>query len=301
VASTGVVFRRERTPDAETLREFTQVGVELLGAQGVEADAEVIALACRAAAKVGLEPRVRIGHVGVILELLAHSGLPPAAQSALVEMISEAAAEGRDVRSLRSALGRLEAWIHTGEEAESILPAVEPGDEPGVDRLFRQLVPDVMGRRSGHEVVARLRRKWELAHGLEHVLTRLESELASIAQLRGPASDVLTKLEKEQARLAPETAKSLGDLLRLLDSAGIDPARIDLDLGFGRGIGFYSQTIFELSVSNGAESIEICGGGRYDGLARVFGSKRDEHGLGFAFGLERLASILAARTRSHKP
>jgi histidyl-tRNA synthetase len=48
--------------------------------------------------------------------------------------------------------------------------------------------------------------------------------------------------------------------------------------------------------------IEVCGGGRYDGLARVLGSARDDRGVGFAFGLERLTSSLAARgIRGKKP
>ena len=74
-------------------------------------------------------------------------------------------------------------------------------------------------------------------------------------------------------------------------SSGVDSSRIELDLGFGRGIGFYTQMIFELVVPTPAGPIEVCGGGRYDGLARVLGSDRDERGAGFAFGLERLADV----------
>ena len=40
--------------------------------------------------------------------------------------------------------------------------------------------------------------------------------------------------------------------------------------------------IFELAVPTPAGSIEVCGGGRYDGLARVLGSNRDDRGVGFA-------------------
>ncbi|MEO6808536.1 MAG: histidine--tRNA ligase family protein, partial [Isosphaeraceae bacterium] len=41
--------------------------------------------------------------------------------------------------------------------------------------------------------------------------------------------------------------------------------------------------------------VEVCGGGRYDGLARVLGSDRDDQGVGFAFGLERLWQALQAQ------
>ena len=46
--------------------------------------------------------------------------------------------------------------------------------------------------------------------------------------------------------------------------------------------------------------VEVCGGGRYDGLARVFGSDLDDRGVGFAFGLERLSEVLESQGRRPK-
>src|SRR5262249_13173898 len=83
VSSSGHVFRLERNAGAARLREFTQVGIELLGAGGPAADAEVIALAYRSLLAISkASATVRIGHVGLILEVLAHTGLPAAARSA---------------------------------------------------------------------------------------------------------------------------------------------------------------------------------------------------------------------------
>ena len=53
VSSSGPVFRYESDPSGHRLREFTQVGVELLGAGGSAADAEVIGLADRSLAERG--------------------------------------------------------------------------------------------------------------------------------------------------------------------------------------------------------------------------------------------------------
>ncbi len=65
------MFRYENEPARGRLREFTQVGVELIGAGGPAADAEVIGLAYRALAECGFaQATVRIGHVGLILEVL---------------------------------------------------------------------------------------------------------------------------------------------------------------------------------------------------------------------------------------
>lgn len=295
VSMAGPVFRFEKDPQPGHAREFTQVGVELLGAPGPAADAEVIGLACWSLAEAGLaDVTVRVGHVGLILEMLERSGLPPSARSALVESLSLEAAEGRGIAALESALERYAGWLRAAEsEPEEPLAVAGAGDDQA-DRLFRQLVPDVTGRRSGHEILGRLRRKWDLAHSLHGVLGRVRERVHELADLRGPAADVLERLGAVEAA-APESVAGLRELVRLLGHHGVPADRIELDLGFGRGIGFYSQMVFELIAAAPDGPVGVGGGGRYDGLARVLGSDRDDRGVGFALGLERLHRVLDAR------
>ena len=295
VSMSGPVFRFQ-TPVAGRDREFTQIGVEFLGAGGPAADAEVIWLADWSVRALGIDDAsIRLGHVGLILELLSRCGLPPAATSALVESLSEAAAEGQSVSAAESALERLAGWLGTNDAAAEPPPLSGAVEDPGVDRLFRHLVPDVTGRRSGREIIERLRRKWALGHSLHEALDRLRGQVHALAELRGPAAKILNRLDRDFASLAPESVAALRSLLAMLAHHGVDPGRIELDLGFGRGIGFYTQMIFELTIPTPDGSVEVCGGGRYDGLARVLGSCRDARGAGFAFGLERLQSVLDAR------
>jgi histidyl-tRNA synthetase len=275
------------------------VGVERLGDSGPLADAEVVWLADWALAEAGVVgATIRRGHVGLILEMLQRSGLPPPLASALIEMLSEAAAEGRDVRALERGLEQLSGWLQAAETGE-IPGAVDRADDRGIDRLFRTLVPVVTGRRSGHEVVHRLRRKWDLGHGLLESLGRVRAEVHELADLRGRPAAVLERLGRDVEPLAPHSVAALRDLVRTLEDFGVDLDRVALDLGFGRGIGFYSQMIFELVVPTPEGPVEVCGGGRYDGLARVLGSDRDDRGVGFAFGLERLLQVREAR--GHRP
>jgi histidyl-tRNA synthetase len=296
VCSSGPVFRFESDPRSGRMREFTQAGIELIGAGGPAADAEVISLADRSLALIGIpDATIRIGHVGLILETLGRTGLPAAARSALVEMLSAAAAEGEGILALESVLERLSGWLRSGGEAEAIVPAVSHADDRGVDRLFRHLVPDVTGRRSGHEIIHRLRRKWDLDHSLSQILGRVRTLVHSLAGLRGPAQRVLEQLAETFASLAPQSVADLQELLRQLGQRGVETSRVELDLGFGRGIGFYTHMIFELLVPAPDGPIDVCGGGRYDGLAHVLGSSRDDRGAGFAFGLERLAQACTAR------
>jgi len=294
VSHSGVVFRYE-TPRPDRLREFRQVGVERLGDSGPHADGELIWLADWALAEAGVkDATIRLGHVGLILEMLQRSGLPAPLASALIEMLSEAATEGRNIAALESGLAQLAGWLQTGEPGE-IPGSVDRADDGGIDRLFRTLVPVITGRRSGSEIVHRLRRKWDLGHGLLGALEEVRRQVHGLADLKGPAPLVLDRLEREYQSFAPESVAALRALVNALADYGVALDRVALDLGFGRGIGFYSRMIFELIAPTPGGPVEVCGGGRYDGLARVLGSDRDDRGVGFAFGLERLKQVLDAQ------
>ena len=126
-------------------------------------------------------------------------------------------------------------------------------------------------------------------------LGQVRDLVRAVAQLRGSPRAVLDRLARDFEAWAPDSVASLRALFESLGHHGVDPESIVLDLGIGRGIGFYSQMIFDLTVSTPDGTVELGGGGRYDGLARVFGSDRDDRGVGFAFGLERIDQVLRAR------
>ncbi len=298
VSHSGPAFRHEDPTRPDRLREFHQVGLERLGDSGPFADAEVIWLASAALAEAGIgSTSIRIGHVGLILEILTRSGLPSSAQTALVEMLSEAASEGGDVGSIERGLDHFEDWLRRATDAEdlSLLPA-PVGDDGGIDRLFRTLVPVVIGRRTRVEIVDRLRRKWELSRELLDKLGRVRAQVRSLANLRGTPSSVLERLTRDFEAWAPDSVASLRSLFDSLKHHGVDADSIVLDLGLGRGIGFYSQMIFDVTASTPEGVVELGGGGRYDGLARVLGSDRDDRGVGFAYGLERIDQVLRSQS-----
>src|SRR5437660_11732143 len=76
----GPSFRYER-PSRGRSRQFTQIGIELIGGSGPAADAEVLHLACAALESVGIRQyRLVIGHLGAALQLLSQLGMSDHAQ-----------------------------------------------------------------------------------------------------------------------------------------------------------------------------------------------------------------------------
>ena len=58
-----------------------------------------------------------------------------------------------------------------------------------------------------------------------------------------------------------------------------------------RGLDYYTRTAFEVSAPGLGAQNAICAGGRYDGLVEALGGP-DTPGIGFAMGVERMASLV---------
>lgn len=62
-----------------------------------------------------------------------------------------------------------------------------------------------------------------------------------------------------------------------------------------RGLDYYNRTVFEIKSNNLGSQNAVCGGGRYDSLVRNLGGE-DTPAIGFAMGMERLASLIGAKS-----
>ena len=76
----GALWLREADAELGRLREYTQVGLELIGATGPLADAEVLELAFAALEALGVEGVVEVGLPSLAGEALKASGLPKEAK-----------------------------------------------------------------------------------------------------------------------------------------------------------------------------------------------------------------------------
>ncbi|MEX2502236.1 MAG: ATP phosphoribosyltransferase regulatory subunit, partial [Trueperaceae bacterium] len=74
-------------PELARTREFTQIGVELIGVRHPRADAELIHLARESVRTVGLRPRVEIGSPGFVRALMDEAGVPETARADLADAI----------------------------------------------------------------------------------------------------------------------------------------------------------------------------------------------------------------------
>ena len=115
----GSSFRYDR-PQKGRYREFTQIGVELIGGKTPEFDAETIALACNVMDALGIHDyEVVIGNIGITLELLRQKKIEDRAQNYIIESLetlSKAASREDAISKMREELDLLGIYnVETSE------------------------------------------------------------------------------------------------------------------------------------------------------------------------------------------
>jgi ATP phosphoribosyltransferase regulatory subunit len=226
------------------------------------------------------DPPLRFAYVAHVYRAVRpHRGQMREFLQAGIELLGAPAPEGtaealRVLCAALDAVGLGTARIGLGSAAvyPSLLEAY------GVDERARPRLLEALGRR---DLVA----LEEAVRGLALPAAAADA-LVRVPQLRG-GPEVLAHATGPVA----DSAEGLRRVLALLDDrvAG----RIIVDLGLGRGFGYYTGAVFD--VYDPALGTPIGGGGRYDDLAGRFG--RDLPAVGFALGVDLLHLALAGEGR----
>ena len=273
----GSCFRYCR-PQPGRYREFTQAGVECVGASGPAVDAEIIALACRVLGAIGVPKfALKIGNIGIFRDLLPEN-LSPEDRSVVIGHLDRLISIDERCRLLPS--GPDESALHDLKLDDLKL------DDLKLDRMELaklQAETDYEGPEATHdrphlaaqeyaerlpiEAEATFRHLWQA----EDLVPADTAELLlQASRLRGPLDVV-----REQARelLADTRAMpafdELMEVCRHVDMYGV--GEFEVVLGIARGFTFYTSTVFEISSAPGDGGLKYCGGGRYDRLVELFG------------------------------
>ena len=287
----GPVFRYEQS-ESGTYRQFTQLGAELVGVGEVPADAEVIRLSVETLRSIGLnEPRLRIGHLGVLQGVMEHFGLSESARLFIlgyVHRIKEGRTDAATLIDRASGLGILRGG------ADGLSKAVlseMTGDQTGefVKDVLRESLSAPIGRRTSEQIVSRLLRRVGDADDPDVFAGALEV-IRGLVALDGPPGAVVDEARRVASShgVGGEQFEELEQLMGEIDGRGVI-----LDLGHARGIAYYTGMVFDLSHAEADEGERLLGGGgRYDGLVRVLGGGESVPAAGFACTLEQVVACL---------
>lgn len=116
--------------------------------------------------------------------------------------------------------------------------------------------------------------------------------LQSLTEFKGgievlrKASDILSPWEK-----ASQSLENLSSILEIFSEIEY-AVKVEVDLGFARGLEYYTGMIFEQKIDD--EPLSFNGGGRYDGLVELFGGQPTP-AVGCSIGITRLQMYLMKR------
>ena len=304
----GPVFRYD--PDnAAASGQFTQIGAELIGVAGIDADAELLTLAAGAVASLGINDyRLRLADLAVLDSVLDTVGLSERARSLIVANMNRIGdAAGRADLLRRAAELRIVAGGDLPPEEANLAAAVAglPDAEAkavlaGFMRWRNAAAGATLGQRTPGEIIDRLLHK--LRGGDDPDALRRGLALAGrLAGVSGAPADALARLQAvaADAGARPEAVNRLGELAALVAAEPVLRGHLVINFALARGIAYYNGIIFDLVAGDAPEpgmgtaaGVVLGGGGRYDGLARALGAARATPALGFACTLETLLDAM---------
>jgi ATP phosphoribosyltransferase regulatory subunit len=119
--------------------------------------------------------------------------------------------------------------------------------------------------------------------------------------LQAPAGEAADRIGRFSSRAKLELGAPLASFdtrMKRLAMQGIAGTTATFSGSFGRTLEYYTGFVFEVTAKGLPPNSPVAGGGRYDGLMRIAGSKVDVPAVGAAIHTERL---LSAVTGGHTP
>lgn len=278
IAYNGLVFRHQPgEPNRPT--QFFQAGVELLGMEDRAAgETEILSLTVEALRVCGLKDfSLRIGDLALFGALVDALALPPQWRLRLKRHFWRAGY----VESLLY-------WLGHGDGVARL-----PGSRAEIEALLDARADAPAAGRTREEIIARA-----MDRAAEAASLRLDGNLAdaiaALLDISGPAEEALAKVRALLKTIAIDLNPQLAAMdarLATLKCLGVDPAKIQFTAHFGRNMEYYTGFVFELWARDKEGPVQIAGGGRYDSMMEMLGSKAPVSAIGCALRTER---VLAA-------
>ncbi len=286
----GPIFRYE-APGRSRYRQHTQLGIELFGGHAASADAEILQLACEVLSELHIFPyRLELGHIGVASGFINRLHLDDHAAHLLLSLMEQIS---RSEEGERLAQARLEA-LYPPNLPESVAGNAAKIETHYITSLLGGISISFGDDDARHEVVERFlwkmgrnEQRRQILHALEF-LRALHAVSGSPPNVFGELRDLLGRYQLDPAPLA-----ELQQLVSIVEQCGVPREQILLNLSLGRGVSYYTGLVFEIHAQDAdGFDTQLCGGGRYDHLMQAVGSSRALNACGFAFGIERLLSLV---------
>jgi histidyl-tRNA synthetase len=262
----GPVFRADK-PGPGRFRQFTQMDIDIAGADTLAADGEVIAVMCDAMRALGLGARTTGDGASVrpVFEMRISN-----------RRLVDALLEGNGItkpETIKHVLRVMDKLQKVGPEKMREELGSGRVDESGAPIAGVHLPGDVIERISAFVAVSAATRA-EMVEALAGYLPRNEQSAQALDEM--------------------------AELARYLDALGVAEDEAPYDPSLTRGLDYYTGPVFEIGLPAAPEFGSVGGGGRYDELCTRFLEERVP-ATGASIGIDRLIAALASLGIVKKP
>jgi len=209
----------------------------------------------------------------------------------------------KDLNFIKEKLKNLDLWVPHAEDSkkkldnEEFISHIENIGYTAAEKIILGMLDEINigldGNRDPKEIAEHLINKIRRRNQRKNIGKALEF-IEKLSQIKGKPPEIFDDIKSiiNYFKLDKGPLEELKLVTSNLNFFNIDWDKVTVNLGFGRGLEYYTGIIFEIYYDKLGKENQICGGGRYNSLVRTLGGKRDVPALGFAYGLERIKSSL---------
>ena len=284
----GSVFRYSDGERTNEVKEFTQIGCELIGSESIQSDIQILRLALQAVSKT-LVPSVvvRMGNIGLIRALLAGYGLNETICFYVLSNLSTLRSGSLSSIELVERAAELGLVSDSKEIDESY---TDLSGQESINEFLSHDLTGNTGRRSRSDIINRLIAK-ENTKVDSGSLSKAIDQLILFLKIVEEKQD-LDSLSDIGNDFGNEVQEKIDELNSVIKGVGnVEPLSVNyvLDFSTSRGLTYYTGLIFDISL-NHLDHTVVGGGGRYDGLVKMLGGSEDVPAVGFAINVDSLLS-----------
>jgi len=279
--------------ELDGLEQRTQIGVELLGENSLNIDADIISMSVKALEIIGIDKiEINIGNLELFNKILSVFELSTPAKSLILNNIHQIQNNKITTEEIISKAKRL-GILNTEKKEYKNITFKETKKYDSSGAILKENLNSSVGQRSADDIIERLFKKRKFSDNIQTFKDAI-SLTKSLIEINGPPEKTLDKIRSilsnysiPEKLLLPleEISNLLGKSINPINKIHLVPAHI-------RGLEYYTGIIFDINYKNKSESIHLGGGGRYDDLVQIFGGKKKVPALGFAYSLENILKSL---------
>lgn len=270
------------------MKEFTQIGCELIGSESIQSDIQILRLALQSVSKTAVPSVVvRMGNIGLIRALLAGYGLNETICFYVLSNLATLRSGSLSSIELVERAAELGLVSDSKEIDESY---TDLSDQESINDFLSQDLTGNTGRRSRSDIINRLIAK-ENTKVDSGSLSKAIDQLILFLKIAEEKQD-LDSLSDIGNDFGNEVQEKVDELNSVIKGVGnVEPLSVNyvLDFSTSRGLTYYTGLIFDISLNHSDYTV-VGGGGRYDGLVKMLGGSEDVPAVGFAINVDSLLS-----------